>query len=92
MTRRYLIAWLLVLSLGLLACGAGVLALSAMIMGPILEMCFAQFSASLADQLAVYVCLIALLEIAITAVIWVTRGPIVALAWVWAQVEVWQGR
>jgi hypothetical protein len=87
MARRSLIAWLLVLCLGLLACGVGAVAFGAMIMALYFELA----SAALLAELAIYVWLMAVLEIAITAAIWATRGPIMALAWVLARVAAWQG-
>ncbi len=92
MTRRTLVS-LFVLCPGFLVCGVGALAFAGVILAQAYWTMIGQASASLLAELAIYGFWMALiLELAITAAVWVTRGPILALAWVVARAASWQER
>ena len=92
MARRPSLTLLLVLCVGSLACGALYLAYAGVLVVRAFATMIEQVSADFLVELARYVYVVAILEVVVSALILMTRGPVMALAWISARVAAWQGR
>lgn len=85
MSARSLIAWCLGLVAGLVALGIGLVVAAALLVLRTLP----PLMASALQGVATYVYFLAALEILSLAVIWATRGPVLALAWIATRIAAW---
>ena len=92
MSRRSTTSWILVLTLGLLACLAGGLTFSALLVArTVATQVFGDLLAQGIQGIVSSVYLMAVIEVASAAMVWATQGPFLALSWVAARLGAWQG-